>query len=136
MLPGNSKRVLSGLPTGNWTINPGNISGNTASYTITGLTVGTYKFTVTNASGCVSSATANVVVTAQPGMPTIPTVTAITQPTCALATASVVLSGLPTDNWTISPGNISGNTASYTLWATAHEQRQIRGSGTAASSDS
>lgn len=47
--------VLSGLPTGNWTINPGAITGSTASTTISGLTAGTtYNYTVTNAAGCTS----------------------------------------------------------------------------------
>ena len=54
--------VLNGLPAGNWTINPGGITGNTTSKTISGLAVGTYNFTVTNASGCTSSATSNVVI--------------------------------------------------------------------------
>lgn len=54
--------VLSGLPAGNWTINPGGITGSTNSTTISGLSVGTYNFIVTNASGCTSSASANVVI--------------------------------------------------------------------------
>ena len=49
--------VLSGLPTGNWVINPGNIAGSGASTTITGLAVGSYSFAVTNQFGCVSPAT-------------------------------------------------------------------------------
>ncbi|MBE0390362.1 T9SS sorting signal type C domain-containing protein [Flavobacterium sp. PL002] len=49
--------VLNGLPTGNWTINPGAITGTGTSYTITGLTAGSYTYTVTNASGCISPAT-------------------------------------------------------------------------------
>jgi hypothetical protein len=53
--------VLSGLPAGNWTINPVGINGNTSSTTISGLAVGTHNFTVSNGS-CPSSATANVVI--------------------------------------------------------------------------
>ncbi|OXA93196.1 hypothetical protein B0A62_14070, partial [Flavobacterium hydatis] len=46
---------LSGLPSGNWTINPGNITGNTTSTTITGLVPGTnYSFTVTS-EDCISA---------------------------------------------------------------------------------
>ena len=56
--------VLSGLPTGNWTINPGTIAGNTVTATVSGLVAGTYNFTVTNASGCISPASANVVIIA------------------------------------------------------------------------
>ena len=108
--------VLSGLPAGNWTINPGNIVGNTTSTTINGLAAsGTYNFTVTSAAGCTSPASANVVINAQPATPTAPVVGAITQPTCTVATGSVVLSGLPAGNWTINPGGITGNTASTTI---------------------
>ena len=78
---------------------------------------GTYAFTVTNAAGCTSSASANVVITAAPGSPAAPTVGTITQPTCAVVTGSVVLSGLPAGNWTINPGAITG------YW---HKQDHIR----------
>jgi hypothetical protein len=49
--------VLSGLPTGNWVINPRGITGSGTSTTITGLAVGSYSFTVTNEFGCASPAT-------------------------------------------------------------------------------
>ena len=51
----------------------------------------------------------------QPAEPTAPAIEAITQPNCALATGSVVLSGLPSGNWTINPGAITGNTTSMIL---------------------
>jgi hypothetical protein len=59
--------VLSGLPTGNWTINPGNIAGSGTSATISGLAVGSYSYSVTNQFGCVSPATlvGSIVVTDQ-----------------------------------------------------------------------
>jgi gliding motility-associated-like protein len=58
---------LSGLPaTGTWTINPGSIEGSGNTATISGLTAGIYNFTVTNASGCISPATGNVVINAPP----------------------------------------------------------------------
>ena len=47
--------LLTGLPSGNWTINPGGISGSTATTTISGLTAGPHAFTVTNADGCISA---------------------------------------------------------------------------------
>ncbi len=47
--------VLNDLPAGNWTINPGGITGNTSSYTISNLNTGSYDFTVTNAYNCVST---------------------------------------------------------------------------------
>ncbi|MBN1386961.1 MAG: gliding motility-associated C-terminal domain-containing protein [Bacteroidales bacterium] len=104
--------VLNGLPaTGTWTLtrNPGGVTttGTGTSTTITGLPSGTYTFTVTNADGCVSLPSAQVVINPQPPTPSAPIVGAITQPSCTLATGSVLLSGLPsTGTWTIttSPG--------------------------------
>ena len=64
--------VLSGLPSGNWTINPGNITGNTANRTINGLNPNTtYNFTVANSLGCISGPSNDVVINALPGSPTI-----------------------------------------------------------------
>jgi len=185
--------VLSGLPLGNWTINPGNITGSTSSTTISGLTAGTYSYSVAIATGCVSAFTADVVISVQPLTPSVPIITVIqptcavgtgtitvsvqnasdtysfdngvtfqsiniksglvagnynviiksiggcnsaftqaminllpntpstpivgiiTQPTCALATGSVTLSGLPSGNWTINPGTITGSSTSTTI---------------------
>ena len=107
--------VLSGLPAGSWIINPGSITGSITSTTISGLAAGTYTYTVTNASGCISVASANVVINAQPVTPTAPTVGTITQPTCTVATGSVVLSGLPSGAWSINPGSIGGSTTSTTI---------------------
>ena len=107
--------VLSGLPaTGTWTLTrtPGGITttGTGTSSTISSLAAGTYNFTVTNASGCISPASASVVINTQASTPTAPILGTITQPTCAVATGSVVLSGLPaTGTWTLtkSPGGIT-----------------------------
>ena len=54
--------MLNGLPSGNWTINPGNITGNTTSVTITGLISGTYNYTVTNTANCTSLPTADIII--------------------------------------------------------------------------
>ncbi|MDX9946218.1 MAG: gliding motility-associated C-terminal domain-containing protein [Bacteroidales bacterium] len=67
--------VLFGLPaTGTWTLTrtPGGTTatGTGTSTTITGLAPGTYTFTVTNESGCVSPASGNVVINTQPAAPT------------------------------------------------------------------
>jgi hypothetical protein len=51
---------LNNLPTGNWTINPGAISGSGSSYTVSGLAPGSYSFTVSNSGGCISSSSVNV----------------------------------------------------------------------------
>jgi len=94
--------VLNRLPAGGWTINPGAISGTGASTTITGLKAGTYNFAVTDASGCTSGFSANIVIHAQPVTPAVPSVGTITQPTCGVQTGSVILSGLPgTGTWTL-----------------------------------
>jgi gliding motility-associated-like protein len=107
--------LLTGLPTGNWTINPGGISGSTTTTTISGLTAGPHSFTVTNADGCISLASANVGINAPLTIPSPPTIGTITQPTCATATGSVVLNDLPTGNWTLNPDGITGNTTSTTI---------------------
>ena len=70
--------ALSGLPaSGSWTVTgspSGSLSSSGTTGTITGLTAGqTYTFTVTNASGCTSVASANAVVNAQPSTPSAPT---------------------------------------------------------------
>ena len=108
--------VLSGLPTGAWTINQSGTvattyNGSGASYTVTNLAIGNYAFSVTNSVTCTSAATVAVVINAQPVTPATPTIGTITQPTCALATGSIELTGLPTGNWTINPGAIIGNGA-------------------------
>jgi len=107
--------VLNGLPsTGVWTLirNPGAIitNGTGSTTTVSGLTAGTYSFVVTNAEGCSSTSSADAVVTAPPAAPAAPVVGIITQPTCAISTGSVVLSGLPpTGSWTLtrSPGAVT-----------------------------
>ena len=121
--------VLDGLPSsGTWTLTraPGGTTttGTGASTTISGLAAGTYTYTVTNASGCTSVASANVVINAQPATPTAPTVGTITHPSCTVSTGSVILSGLPASGtWTltITPGGTTttGTGASTTISALA-----------------
>ena len=60
--------ILNGLPTGNWTINPGAIAGTGTSTTISGIATGTYNYTVTNSAGCTSLASTNVVINGQPSI--------------------------------------------------------------------
>lgn len=107
--------LLTGLPTGNWTINPGGITGSTATTTISGLASGTHTFTVTNANGCTSLASSNVVINAPLTVPSPPTIGTITQPTCTISTGSVILNGLPTGNWTLNPSGITGVTTTTTI---------------------
>ena len=82
--------------------------------TFSGISTGSYTVTVKNADGCVSSAT-SATIEEQPLTPDAPVVGTITQPTCEAATGSVILSGLPTGNWTINPGNITGSATSTTI---------------------
>jgi len=99
--------VLNGLPeTGTWTLteNPGGISmsGTGINKTIYGLVAGAYTYTVTNASGCNSIPSANIIINEQPVTPVPPIVGQVTHPTCTLATGNLVLNGLPaTGTWTI-----------------------------------
>ena len=115
--------VLNGLPTYEWTLvrNPGGVSITSVgtSRTITGLNPGTYTFTVTNSTGCISQPTGNVVIIAAPASPAAPVVGTVTQPTCTVTTGSVILNGLPsTGTWTLtrSPGGttITGTGTSRT----------------------
>jgi gliding motility-associated-like protein len=107
--------VLNGLPsTGTWILTryPGTVTlaGSGTSITLSDLQVGVYNFTLTNASGCVSPMSANVIIPPQPLTPSPPVIGAITQPVYQLPTGSVVLSGLPeSGTWilTLNPGNIT-----------------------------
>ncbi len=107
--------MLNNLPaSGEWTITctPGGATstGSGTSTTVTGLAPATYTYTVTNALGCTSASSANVVINAQPETPAAPIVGTLTQPTCALSTGSATFSGLPaTGTWTLTrtPGNVS-----------------------------
>jgi gliding motility-associated-like protein len=107
--------ILTGLPAGNWTINPGAIAGTGASTTISGLAIGTYNYTVTGDAGCTSPVSSDVVIIAFPGAPTAPVIGTVTQPTCADATGSIILTGLPSGNWTVNPGEITGSGGSTTI---------------------
>jgi gliding motility-associated-like protein len=117
--------VLSGLPvSGTWTLTryPGGAttSGTGTSTTISGLPVGTYTYTVSNATGCTSVASANIIISLQSSAPNAPAIGTITRPTCTVSTGSVILSGLPsTGSWTLirTPGSVitTGTGASTTI---------------------
>jgi hypothetical protein len=117
--------AFSGLPaTGTWTLTriPGNntSAGSGTSATLTDIPAGTYTYTVTNSAGCVSAASADVVVNTQPETPSAPSFGSVTQPDCSQSTGSAVLTGLPsTGTWTLTtyPGSatISGTGNSKTM---------------------
>ncbi len=69
--------VLNGLPaSGSWMLvrSPGGIitNGTGTSASITGLASGTYTYTVTNALGCISLASSNIIINIQPSPPIAP----------------------------------------------------------------
>lgn len=104
---------ISGLPSDGWTLTrfPGNIatSGTGASTTLVNIPSGTYTYTVTNISGCVSPMSGSVVIPSSPPLPSPPLIGTITQPNYASPTGSVVVNGLPdTGTWTLAltPGNV------------------------------
>lgn len=90
--------VLNGLPSGEWTINPGSITGTGTSTTITGLASGTYTFTVTDASGFISDLSNVVVINAQQAGPSPPTGVS-TQTFCENATVSDLVATGSTIQW-------------------------------------
>jgi gliding motility-associated-like protein len=114
---------LHGLPaTGTWTIvrNPGGIltSGSGTTTTLSGLTSGTYIFTVTNSTGCTSIESAGAVINLQPPVPTAPIIGAISNPTCTISTGVVELAGLPPAGlWKITrtPGGVITTGSGSTL---------------------
>ena len=117
--------ILNGLPqSGSWTVTvtPGGITkrGEGTNTTITGLPANTYTFTVTDAAGCISQPSANVIIQEPPATPSPPVPGTLTPPTCTLATGSILLTGLPSQgSWTITryPGAIktTGSGTSSTI---------------------
>ena len=103
--------VLGGLPeSGYWTLtcSPGNVttSGTGITKTITGLTAGTYTYTVTNSFGCTSVVSSNILIFAQSATPTM----IITNPAPVCSPATVDLTAPE-----ITAGSASNLT--FTYWA-------------------
>jgi len=100
--------ALSGLPSsGSWTLtsNPGSLTqnGSGTSATFTGLLPATtYTFTVTNAAGCQSQPSGNVVINALPAGPAAPTASVTVQPTCTLPTGVIVVTAPSGSSYTFS----------------------------------
>jgi len=98
---------LDGLPgTGTWTLtrSPGGVTttGTGTSTVISGLAPGIYNYTVTNAEGCTSSPSANIIIFVHPAAPTPPVPGIIIQPSCTVSTGNVVLDDLPDAGiWTL-----------------------------------
>ena len=58
----------------------------------TGLTAGTYTVTAKNGAGCISQASSDLTITAQPAAPSAPTATVTAQPTCSVSTGTLTVS--------------------------------------------
>ena len=100
-------------------------TGGTALATTTALVNGSHYYASQTVNTCESASRLNVTATVN-ATPSVPTVGTITQPTCALATGSVILNGLPsTGTWTLTrtPGTITttgtGTTKTITGLASA-----------------
>ena len=102
---------LTGLPSGTWTINPGNITGNGATYIINNLVANTYNYTVTNANGCTSQATSSIVINSQPATASTPIITSVLQPACNGENGSFTISNYNASyTYTFSPNTGVTNT--------------------------
>jgi len=111
-LPGTGTWTLTRLPDGETT------SGSGTAYTDTGLAPGTWTYTVTNQSGCTSTASAPVTIEPAPVTPAAPIIDAALQPSCATPAGSISLSGLPAEGaWTVRlyPGARQYNGSGTTL---------------------
>ncbi len=87
--------ALSGLPApGTWTLkrSPGDIikTGTGTNTSISGLSPGSYTFTVTNSEGCTSSSSDVVIIHDQPATPSVPAVET-DQPDCTVSTGIITV---------------------------------------------
>jgi gliding motility-associated-like protein len=106
---------LTGLPSsGTWTVtvSPGGMTqeGTGSFATISHLPSGAYTFSVSVSAVCFSGESDPVEILDQPLIPTPPLPGMITPPTCAVATGSVTLVGLPISGmWTVTqyPGTLT-----------------------------
>ena len=106
--------TLEGLPaTGIWILtrfpDGATTAGTGTSITISGIVPGTWTYTVTNATGCTSLQSENIVILPSPEIPSAPVIDSIAQPTCTVVEGSIFLSGLPASGtWTLTrfPGPV------------------------------
>ena len=82
---------ISGLPSGNWVINPGNISGSGNSYSINNVVPGSYSYSVRDVNGCTSPLSNSVTINAASAPPAIPVATVTRQPDCVNKKGSITV---------------------------------------------
>lgn len=106
---------FEGLPSGNWTIEPGGYSGNGTSGTIKNVSVGTYTFTITDKDKCCTSQV-TVKVDCPTGCKSTCTTPVYTSTVdCVNKKGNITISNLPSGEWTIYPGGYKGSGSSYTI---------------------
>lgn len=135
--------ILTGLPSsGNWTLtqNPDltTISGSGTSYTISGLNTNTtYSWSVTNANGCTSENSADVLINSLPTLnpPTITT----NNSTCSTAGSSSISNYVAGNTYTFSPSGpnvaVNGDISNMTV-GTSYTVTTAQGSCTSTASAS
>ena len=116
--------VIGNLPSGNWTINPGNVQGTGGSfYPVCCLAPGTYSYRVTDENNCTSAVLEFTVKCAEKctdGCVVPPTYT-ITQPTCSDKRTIINIGHLSKDGWSISGSDgssYSGTSLAQTIYLT------------------
>ena len=130
--PGVNDGTITITPTGTgpftYTLNPGNITQATA--TFTGLAPGNYTATFTSASGCTSAVIGPITVTAGPALTGTATSTATSCPTVNDGTITVSPQGTGPYTFTLNPGNVSQASPTFTgLAAGTYTITFVTGSG-------
>jgi hypothetical protein len=108
--------TLGGLPaTGTWSIDQFDgathkpYSSTGATYTVTGLAMGAYTYTVTQGSST-SAPSASLTINQGDTIGAVHSALTVTQPSCTGApTGSFTLRDFPQGQWTLNPGNIVGS---------------------------
>jgi hypothetical protein len=86
-----------------------------SSATFNAVTPGTYTVTAQNSSGCISPTTTSVTVNAQPSTPAAPTASVTVQPTCSVATGTIVITAPTGAGITYSIGGAYQPSATFNL---------------------
>jgi uncharacterized protein (UPF0218 family) len=93
-----------------------------------GLASGSYKITVMNASGCVSTSCTTVVINGAPTPPAMPSVT-ITQPTCTVETGTITVTSPTGTGYTYSDGGAYQSSTVFSGLAPGSYHITVKNSG-------